>query len=250
MKLCLYYNARDPRVERVFRLPIHLLQHVPFETPGDIVPWAKETKRELRVCRVWQDSLPRIERGDGLIVMGGPMSVHDEDTLPWLAAEKALIGSALAVGIPTLGICLGAQLIADVLGATVSLAPKREIGWFPVRFEASARDHEVASVLPPEMNVFHWHGETFSLPPNTRRLGSSDACENQGFLRGNNVVALQFHMEVTAQQLQELEPYLKDEDTTLPYVQTPTEILASRTACTAANSSLRALLNKLFQATS
>jgi GMP synthase-like glutamine amidotransferase len=227
-------------------MTIHVLQHVAFEEPGDIVRWAQETGRTLRVTRAWEQDLPRLADGDGLVVMGGSMSVHDEGTLPWLGAEKRLIAAALERGVPTLGICLGAQLVAGVLGAGVGPAPRRETGWFPVRFDAEACTTAATRGLPRELSVFHWHGEMFGIPRGARRIASSAACANQGFVIGERAVALQFHLEVTEELLSVFRAHLSEEDTTLPCVQSADEIWRRRSESAAANRVLRGVLDGLF----
>jgi len=139
------------------------------------------------------------ERGSpshcGLIAMGGPMSVNDN--LPWIPHEIAAIREAVHRGIPVLGICLGAQLIARALGARVYPNPAKEIGWSPLHFTpAAATDPLFHGFSDPEM-VFQWHGETFDLPPGAEHLAHSAACRHQAFRFGGNVYGIQFHLEVT-----------------------------------------------------
>jgi GMP synthase (glutamine-hydrolysing) len=131
----------------------------------------------------------------GLIVMGGPMGVYEADRYPFLAAEMNLIRSAAHAGLPVLGICLGSQLIAGALGALVYPGGRKEIGWFPV--EVVTKDN-LTSGLPARFMAFHWHGDTFELPAGATRLFRSDLYENQGFRWGANVLAIQFHFEITA----------------------------------------------------
>ena len=114
---------------------------------------------------------------------------------PWLVSEKQFIREAIRSGKPVLGICLGAQLIASAMGAGVYRNPLKEIGWFPIR-GISSNDSSVFC-FPPSMIVFHWHGETFDLPPGATRLAKSDGCENQAFQFGQSVIGLQFHLETT-----------------------------------------------------
>jgi GMP synthase-like glutamine amidotransferase len=182
----------------------HCLQHVIFETPGLLSSWISQRGDSLRMTYFFGDGvLPSVEDFDVLIVMGGPMSVHDEAEFPWLRSEKALIAAAIGAGKKVLGICLGAQLIAEVMGGRVYPNPVKEIGFWPVRWteEAGSGDGGVSSgdeeVGSGDEEVFHWHGETFDLPPGAVLLASSAGCVNQAFRVGENVLALQFHPEVT-----------------------------------------------------
>ncbi|MBI4460511.1 MAG: gamma-glutamyl-gamma-aminobutyrate hydrolase family protein [Acidobacteria bacterium] len=130
----------------------------------------------------------------GLIIMGGPMGVYEADRYPFLRDELELIRRTADQGLPVLGICLGAQLIAAALGARVYPGPRKEIGWYPV--EVMAED-ELTARLPPRFPAFHWHGDTFDLPDGAVRLFRSDLYENQGFRWGKNVCAIQFHFEIS-----------------------------------------------------
>ena len=137
----------------------------------------------------------------GLIVMGGPMGVYESDRYPFLAQEQELIRRAAGAGRPVLGICLGSQLIAAAFGARVYPGSQKEIGWYAV--EVTAPDDPLAAGLPPRFMGFHWHGDTFDLPAGATRLFRSSLYENQGFRIGSNVLALQFHFEVTAAMISE-----------------------------------------------
>jgi GMP synthase-like glutamine amidotransferase len=173
----------------------HCLQHVIFETPGLLSLWIGQRGDSLRITYLFEEGvLPSVEDFDVLIVMGGPMSVHDEAEFPWLRAEKALIAAAIGAGKKVLGICLGAQLIAEVMGGRVYANPVKEIGFWPVRWTGEAI--RMFSYLEEE--VFHWHGETFDLSPGAVLLASSEGCVNQAFRVGENVLGIQFHPEVTA----------------------------------------------------
>lgn len=174
---------------------VHWFQHVPFEGLGSIQPWLIQQGHSVHPHALFKNAaLPDLAEVDALIVMGGPMSVNDSAELLWLAAEKQFIGQMLAAGKPVLGICLGAQLIANALGAAVYANPEKEIGWWPLQNKA-----ESAAVFqfPAHFDAFHWHGETFDLPPDANLLASSSACQNQAFQHGQNVIGLQFHLETT-----------------------------------------------------
>jgi GMP synthase (glutamine-hydrolysing) len=177
---------------------LHYFQNVQFETLGVIEDWALSHDFVLSSTHFYQDptiALP--DNFDWLVVMGGPMGVDDHDAYPWLAAEKQAIAQAIDDGKVVLGICLGAQLIAQVLGAGVRANAYKEIGWFPVYLDSRSLDHPVAEIFPSQWEAFHWHGDTFDIPEGARLLASSAACRNQGFIYKDRVVGLQFHLEVT-----------------------------------------------------
>ena len=175
---------------------VHYLQHVAFEGPGAIATWLHE--RGFRVTRTAfyaREPLPMPSEIDLLIVLGGPMSVHDESSVGWLSVEKVFVRAVIDAGKPVLGICLGAQIIAEVLGGNVRRNPWQEIGWWPVR-GLPISDPSIHS-FPKELMAFHWHGETFDAPPGSTLLASSPACPNQAFQWGDRVIGLQFHLETT-----------------------------------------------------
>lgn len=203
-------------------LRIRVFQHVPFEDIGSMEAWARERGHAVAYTRFHAgDAPPDPGAYDFLIVMGGPMGVHDGDRLPWLQGEKRALRAALEAGRSVLGICLGAQLIADVLGAPVTRNAQAEIGWFPVALSPAARDAWLSEAFPDSFPAFHWHGDTFALPSGFVPLGASPACANQGFLGGKraNVLGLQFHPEVTAESVGALVAACGDELRPAPYVQ-------------------------------
>lgn len=181
----------------------HILQHVSFEGPGSADEWLRARGAMVSVTRFHEPapSLPPVEDIDLVIALGGPMSVNDERVLPWLRAEKRFIREAILRGTPVLGICLGAQLMASSLGAEVYPNDEKEIGWFPIAAEPA---EATAFVFPPELTVFHWHGETFELPPGGVRLATSAACRNQAFQVGARAIGLQFHLETTPESVERL----------------------------------------------
>jgi GMP synthase-like glutamine amidotransferase len=204
----------------------HYLQHVPFEGLGSIEPWLLNAGYEISNTQLFDtDALPDIEEIDLLIVMGGPMSVNDELNYPWLAKEKAFIRKSIEAAKPVLGICLGAQLIANAMGAEVLPNPVKEIGWFPV--EGVGSESTSLFRFPDEIAVFHWHGETFSLPPGAIQLARSKGCENQAYQIGSNVIGLQFHLETTPESAQAIVENCRDELVEGRYIQSEADILSA-----------------------
>lgn len=179
-----------------------ILQHVPFEDAGILLPWLTARGHQVDTCHLYRgDALPDVEQIDWLIVMGGPMSVHDEADYPWLGDEKALLRQCIEQRRVVLGVCLGAQLIAEVCGARVHPSPEPEIGWFPLQ---AIGDHPLSAVFTSAPTVLHWHGETFSLPAGAQPLCRSAACALQGFVLQQRVIGLQFHCETSADGLARL----------------------------------------------
>lgn len=188
---------------------IHFLQHVDYEGPGAILDWTTQNGFSHSITKLYQnENLPSIDGVNALVIMGGPMSVWEEDENPFLRGEKEWIHTCIVAGIPVLGICLGAQLLSEVLGGKVTPHHQREIGWYPIYTNESltAKDTPAwAKKIDKQMKVFHWHGDTFSVPPNAIHLFASAACENQGFIAHNGqVLGLQFHWEMKPQGVEAL----------------------------------------------
>jgi GMP synthase-like glutamine amidotransferase len=168
-----------------------ILQHEPNEWIGSMLPWFDDHQYALKTILVYEnESLPTSDEFDWLLVMGGGMSVYEEQAYPWLINEKSLIREAIAADKKVLGICLGAQLIASALGADVYAGEQQEIGWFSV-----AKTHDIASWYPTTFTPLSWHGDRFDLPTNAISFAKSEITPHQGFTLGNRVWALQFHLE-------------------------------------------------------
>jgi GMP synthase-like glutamine amidotransferase len=207
---------------------LHYLQHVPFENPGSILTWARENGCNVTSTQFYDDeNIPAHKDYDWLIVMGGPMNIYDEKNYPWLANEKTFIREAINFGKVVIGICLGAQLIADVIGGKITENPHLEIGWFPVKLSSEARSSPLFSFFPQEPTVFHWHGDTFStLPDDTICIAENNACSHQAFIYKKKVFGFQFHLENTEEIIENLLNHCQDEMVPGDFVQTPTELLS------------------------
>ncbi len=207
------------------------LQHVPFEGPAAIANWAAANGHSLTVLPLYEKAaLSGQSDYDRLVVMGGPMSVQDVGAHPWLRDEKRLIGAAIAGGKTVIGVCLGAQLIAEALGARVCRNHQKEIGWYPIALTDAGRRSDAFGFLPERLEVFHWHGDTFDLPPDSVHLARSEACENQAFLHRGRVLGLQFHLESTPGSVRDIVANCGDEIEPAPYVQSAERMLAAGNA--------------------
>jgi GMP synthase-like glutamine amidotransferase len=202
-------------------LRVHVFEHAPFEGPANLAVWLRARGAALATTRLWAgDPLPAPDAFDWLLVMGGAMNADEEVRFPWLADEKRAIERAIAARKHVLGICLGSQLIARVLGARVTRNRHAEIGWFPIERVEGAEASPVGRALPPRAEVFHWHGDTFALPEGAVQLARSAACEQQGFAYGNRVLALQFHPEMTPESVRAFAEGGADELLPGPWIQT------------------------------
>lgn len=208
---------------------VHYLQHVPFEGLGSIEPALLKGGHQISSTHLYKNQpLPLVKDLDWLIVMGGPMGVYDEEKHGWLMDEKRFIRKTINAGKLVLGICLGAQLIADVLGAKVYKNKFREIGWFTINCNPGLKDTILSDALLHEACVFHWHGDTFDIPYGAIPIAGSEACKNQGFILNNRVIALQFHLETTFESATSLIENCRHELDDSPYVQLEEEILSDR----------------------
>ncbi|MGB0291884.1 MAG: type 1 glutamine amidotransferase [Luteolibacter sp.] len=200
----------------------HYFQHVPFEGIGMMEPWLLEHGYSINCTRFYAgDPLPDQDAIDILIVMGGPMSVNDEEQLPWLIDEMNFIRNTIQAGKPVLGVCLGAQLITKCMGGSIIPNMEREIGWFPCTSVSSGGDH---FSFPENFEAFHWHGETFTLPDGAIHLARSEACKHQAFQLGPRVIGMQFHLETTPDCVAALIEHCADELIDAPFVQTIAEM--------------------------
>jgi GMP synthase-like glutamine amidotransferase len=181
----------------------------------------------MRYSRFYlNDPLPAKEGVDLLVIMGGPMSVYDLHSRPRMKEEIEWVTDFIRTGRPVLGICLGAQIIAASLGSNVFPGNEKEIGWHTIRFLPALEEYNIPGLSPGERIVFHWHGDTFTLPQDAVRIASSEPFPDQGFIYKNRVLALQFHLEVVPSLVKDLVNHCRSEIIPSTYIQTGDEILA------------------------
>jgi GMP synthase (glutamine-hydrolysing) len=184
---------------------IHFFQHVSFEGPAEIGKWIDVCGYSTSFTRFYQgEAPPEPVEADLLVVLGGPMNIYQEKEYPWLVKEKKAIEQAISKGMKVLGICLGAQLIARVLGAEIFKNPEKEIGWFPVTLTEAGKNSNFFRNFPSSFSPLHWHGDTFEIPKGAVHLAKSEGCINQAFSYGENVLALQFHLESNKDSIEKL----------------------------------------------
>lgn len=223
---------------------IHILQHVAFETPGTILEWAKQNDYRVRYTLLFDavPVYPDMAAIDMLVILGGPMAVYEANSLPWMAQEKQFISEVVTAGKIVLGICLGSQLLAEALGAKVYLHYTKEIGFFPLH----ATGHPLLDHVPQPWTVFHWHGDTFDIPPGATLLASSEACANQGFVKGN-CVGLQFHPEADEVLIQQMVLHERAELVPAEFVQSEETILSTAHFSMANKVPFMTLLDKIIR---
>ena len=219
----------------------YIFQHVAFEGPGAILPYLESKGHHVHLVKLYAgDSVPSSLDVDFAVLMGGPMSALEEDKYPFMAEEKQLCRELFAAEKPVLGICLGAQIMANAFFAQIRQNPEKEIGFYPVTFENGLT-----------VNAFHWHGETFDIPEYAESIAYSEACRNQGFKIGRSL-GLQFHLETTEDSLnsllengaEELEQALSAK---AKYVQSKAQILeTAKTALPELNAALSELLDAML----
>lgn len=181
---------------------ILIFRHAPHEGPGYLADYLDRHRLPYRLIRIDQgDAIPSsIDGISGIVLMGGPMSVNDP--LPWIPKVTELIRQAVTADLPVLGHCLGGQLISKALGGAITKNPIKEIGWLPVSRVGGSLADSWLDGLPAEFEAFHWHGETFSIPPGATRILDSRDCANQAFVIGKTL-AFQCHVEMTAAMVRE-----------------------------------------------
>lgn len=181
------------------------VRHVPFEDLGSLEPLLTERSYAVayREAPTADFGHAELQDADLVIVLGGPIGAGDVDDFPFLKPETDAVAERLAAAKPTLGLCLGAQIMARALGAAVYPAAGKEIGWAPVTLTEAGRASPLRHIAPEITPVLHWHGDTFDLPEGAIRLASTDLCPNQAYsAQDGRALAFQFHPEVTARGLE------------------------------------------------
>jgi GMP synthase-like glutamine amidotransferase len=191
-----------------------MIQHVACEGPGLLLEMLdqKGWEIDIRYMDTEGNCLPgQLKDYQAFIILGGPMGAYEEERYPYLLKVQELVREAAESKIPTIGICLGGQLIARALGAEVGPNRVKEIGWSPVRLLPEGKVSSLFSGLPSAFSVFQWHQDTFSLPEGAVLLVTGETCENQAFVYGDNIWALQFHLEVTPDMIKNWAEVYEDE---------------------------------------
>lgn len=225
---------------------IACLTHVPFEGPANVAAWAEARGHRLRTFAQYDSSAPPpLQEFDWLVMMGGPMNIYQHDEHPWLASEKELLREALDAGKTLVGICLGAQLLADLLGGKVTPNPHSEIGWFPVTRTARDAADPILTGMPRTFEAFHWHGDRLEIPPGGLHLARSEACDNQVFLWDGRVLGLQCHLDYSASAIEQMLTHCGDSVEPGPWVQTPEQIRPAAEQVNATRARLFTILDNL-----
>lgn len=178
------------------------LRHVAFEDAGLLAPLLSARRYDLAYCEAGLDEIDvdRLLAPDLLIVLGGPIGVYETREYPFLVDEIAAVRARVLADRPTLGICLGAQMIAAALGAKVGPGPQKEIGYAPVELTIAGRRSALAAIEGAP--VLHWHGDNLDLPEGCVGLAATGVCPTQAFSRGERVLGLQFHIEAQAHSIE------------------------------------------------
>ncbi|MCC7201296.1 MAG: type 1 glutamine amidotransferase [Nitrospirae bacterium] len=197
-----------------------VLQHIECEDLGTIAGVMSKRGIGYKYVRLFDGETvpPDIGKYSGIIILGGPMNVYEEDRYPFLKDEDILIKKAVKRDLPVLGICLGSQLIAKATGARVTKGTKKEIGWYKLSLTEDSRQDNLFSALPDELVVFQWHGDTFDIPKGATRLAGSGLFPNQAYRIGRRTYGLQFHFEVTEKMINRWISEYRDELLTLDYI--------------------------------
>jgi GMP synthase-like glutamine amidotransferase len=225
---------------------IHYIQNYKLSDLGTIHTWAFQKGFTATATKMYEDPIfPSMDEFDLLIILGGVMGAYDEDKYPWLSPEKQFIREAVERDKYVLGICLGAQLIADALGGKAYPHSEKEIGWWPIQLTKEAQTSPLFQGIPEHFFAFEYHGDTFDLPQGSVLMATNQACQNQAFLYGKKVIGLQFHPEFDEPILQEIVSTHGSEILGDTYVQTPNEFLKQTTNYTDVRRLLFTLLDNM-----
>ncbi len=213
-------------------MKVIIIKHIDIEGPGTIGDFLDCNDIPYRVINIFNgeplpDSLSEIS---AVIVLGGPMNVYEEDKYPFLKQEDEFLKEVIEAGLPTLGFCLGAQLIAKAKGAIVKKAPQKEIGWFKISLDRNGSSDPLFQEFPGEVDVFQWHGDTFDIPDGAVKLAESELCSNQAYRIGDNIYGLQFHVEVTDEMIYQWIDAYRDEVDSLKGIVDPDQIISDTKA--------------------
>ncbi|NOQ88641.1 MAG: glutamine amidotransferase [Gammaproteobacteria bacterium] len=183
---------------------VNVIRHLAFEDMGSFTAVLQAHDVEIKYFQAGVDDLSQLDAlSDSLLViLGGPISVNDADMFPFIDAEIDLLRRRIAADKPTLGICLGAQLIASAMGAKIYSGQEKEIGWDGLQLTADGERGALRYLGAEHCSMLHWHGETFDLPAGAVLLASSSKYDNQAFSVGANILALQFHPEITTRGME------------------------------------------------
>lgn len=210
-------------------MSVLFLKNMPSEGPGTIEHFLLENRIRYRIIDCGEEEIPETKDFDVLVMMGGPMSVTEDEAYPYIKKEIELVREFIDGGKSVFGVCLGAQIMAKALGAKVYVGPEKEIGWHDIEItEDGMRDplikkfaaHPMAGDFRKRFKVFHWHGETFDVPGGAVRLAKSEIYPNQAFRYGDKAYAFQFHIEVTKGMIYE---WLKNENVDMGRVKSQTD---------------------------
>ncbi|BFH23159.1 type 1 glutamine amidotransferase [Paenibacillus melissococcoides] len=225
---------------------IHYLQHVPFEGPEQVSAWAEQKGHQLRGSLLYENGrLPSTSEFDMLVILGGPMGAYDEERFLWLGQEKKLIQESVRRNKLVLGICLGAQLLAEALGGRVYRNEEKEIGWYPVTLTEESRESSFFQELPDIFVPFHWHGDTFALPPGAKHIARSAGCVHQAFEYADCAIGLQFHLESSESSIRRLIQHCPGDIGQGRFIQRPEDMVGQAELLDASNAILFLLLDAL-----
>ncbi len=209
-------------------MTVTIIKHIDIEGPGTIGSFLEDNNISYRVIDIFNgERLPNsLCDVSSVIVLGGPMNVYEEDKYAFLKQEDGFLKEVIEKGLPTLGFCLGAQLIAKAQGALVKKNPQKEIGWFNVSLTEKGLSDPLFQGFQEELDVFQWHGDTFDIPDGAVRLAESGLCANQAYRIGTNIYGLQFHVEVTDVMIYQWIDAYRDEINSLKGAVDPDQIVA------------------------